>query len=171
MHFVVNVVVMNNIGRVLFINADGKFQFSALYGMPSSLREPELYTEHGVYRQNYQLPDGRHVYKYERPLVGVPDRFLTDYIYGTDAGWDGPPPPPRKVNWDDLNAKLGVMIRTGEVTTLELLDLQRLAYAAFHGLTMPSEHEPKPQSATRQAPPPLRPPDEGHDFDGFILEE
>jgi len=158
------------VGRVLFINTDGKPQFTAFYSMPGMLREPELCTAHGVYRQNHQLPCGKYVYKYFRTAVGPPDTYLTDYRDVTDANWDGPVPEPRKANWDDVNAGFESVISNHGGDAFDLIALQRLAYAAWHNLPVLFNSEPL-VSVTRPSPPPLRAPNQGSDFDGYILEE
>lgn len=125
------------VGRILFINEDGGPQFTAYYSLPFLLREPEIFTENGVYHQNHQVNgDGQFVYKYMRPLVGPPSEYLTDYRYPADADWDGPRPSRPMATWDLLNTVFGDVIHSG-CTPLDLLNLRALAYAAFHKLPVP----------------------------------
>lgn len=136
-----------NIGRVLFINTDGGPQFTALYALPHALRDPELFTENGVYYQNHQRTDGQWVYKYMRPLGGRPsDQDLTEYRHPSDTNWDGPQPARPQATWEDVNHLLGCLIRQGGATTLELLQLQGLAYAVVHKLHVPDAPEPVEQA-------------------------
>lgn len=138
------------VGRIVFINADGGIQFTAQYGIPNVLRDPELFTEHGIFYQNHQKEDGQWVYKYLRPLGAgrLPDSDLSDYRHPADADWDGPAPARAIACWEHVNAKLGEFIRSG-CTTLDLLNLQALAHAAFHKLAVPDVLElPEPAIPT-----------------------
>lgn len=162
------------VGRVLCINTDGGAQFTVHYDAHFSLRESELFTEHGVFHQNHQDLQGRWVYKYLRPLVGPPDIYLSDYRFPADANWDGPRAARKAATWEQVDARLEEFIHNG-CTSLDLLAFKDLAFAAFHKLPIPDPTEEPEQAipAVIIAPPPVvfrRMTEKWHDFDGGIRE-
>lgn len=125
------------IGRILCVNTDGGPQFTVHYGIPQALRDPELFTEHGIYYQNHQTSTGQWVYKYLRPLAGRPaDQDLSDYREPTDANWDGPQGAKPQATWAMVQAIFESFINNG-CSSEELSRLLALTHAAFHKLPVP----------------------------------
>jgi hypothetical protein len=131
-------VLNKTVGRILCLNVDGAPQFTVHYDMPMTLREAELFTEHGIYCQNRQDAQKHWVYKYVRPLGLRPtDDYLSDYRYPSDANWDGPKPEKPTATWDDVDLLFMDILAHPPILPRDVQYLYGLTHAAFHKLPRP----------------------------------
>src|SRR5207302_53942 len=90
-------MALPRIGRMWLAGPDGQVHETALYDVPSLLREPVLHLNGGVYRQARQEANGTWVYRYEAKAPTMQSHpHVTDFRDDQHPEWDGPvrPLPP-----------------------------------------------------------------------------